>query len=72
MLFDLHVPQYISRKIGHAAGGVGFLITLFAFSSAWWPIVLTLSFSLLLWIEDSPAGHFPGSRRQRTKPECNG
>ncbi len=23
-LYDLKVPQYISRKVGHAAGGLGF------------------------------------------------
>jgi phytol kinase len=49
-LFDMQVPHYISRKIGHSAGGLGFLISVFAFSSAWWPIILTFSFGLILWI----------------------
>jgi len=48
-LFDLHVPHYISRKIGHSAGGLGFLIAVFAFSSAWWPIMLTGLFGMILW-----------------------
>jgi phytol kinase len=49
-LYDLKVPHYISRKIGHAAGGLGFLIMVFAFSSAMWPIILAFSFGLLLWL----------------------
>ena len=49
-LFDLRVPHYISRKIGHSAGGLGFLIAAFVFSSAWWPIILTATFGLILWI----------------------
>jgi phytol kinase len=49
-LYDLKVPHYISRKIGHSAGGLGFLIMVFAFSSAWWPIVITFCFGLLLWL----------------------
>jgi phytol kinase len=48
-LYDLKVPHYISRKIGHAAGGLGFLIMVFAFSSALWPIILAASFGVLLW-----------------------
>ena len=49
-LYDLKVPHYISRKIGHSAGGLGFLVTVFAFSSARWPIILAFSFGLLLWL----------------------
>lgn len=49
-LYDLKVPHYISRKIGHSAGGLGFLVMVFAFTSAWWPIILTFSFGLLLWL----------------------
>ena len=37
ILYDLKVPHYISRKIGHAAGGLGFLLSIFLFSSGWWP-----------------------------------
>ncbi len=48
ILFDLKVPHYISRKIGHSAGGLGFLLTAFLFSTAWWPIILTASFAVLL------------------------
>lgn len=49
ILFDLEVPHYISRKIGHSAGGVSFLLCGLFFSSALWPIVLATFFSLLLW-----------------------
>jgi phytol kinase len=50
MLYDLHVPQYISRKIGHAAGGLGFLVSAYFFTSAWWIIALSAGFGLLLWL----------------------
>jgi phytol kinase len=49
-LYDLKVPHYISRKIGHSAGGLGFLTMVFAFSSALWPMVLAFSFGLILWL----------------------
>jgi phytol kinase len=49
-LYDLKVPQYISRKIGHSAGGLAFLMSGLLFSSAWWPIILSASFGLVLWI----------------------
>jgi len=49
ILYDLKVPHYISRKIGHAAGGLGFLLSIFLFSSGWWPLILSAGFVLLLW-----------------------
>ena len=49
-LFDLKVPHYISRKIGHCAGGLAFLIAVMFFTSAWLAIALTAFFSLLLWL----------------------
>jgi phytol kinase len=45
--YDSGVPQYISRKVGHCAGGVAFLICLF-FSSAFWPVVLSAGFGAML------------------------
>jgi phytol kinase len=50
ILYDLQVPHYISRKIGHCAGGLGFLIATYAFSSAWWPIILSAFFGLALFL----------------------
>ena len=47
IVYDKGVPHYISRKIGHAAGGVGFLILLFV-TWPWWPIIMAAGFSLLL------------------------
>ena len=49
ILYDHKVPHYISRKIGHAAGGLGFLLAVFLFSSGWWPLILSAGFVLLLW-----------------------
>jgi dolichol kinase len=49
ILYDLKVPQWISRKIGHAAGGLGFLICMYVFDSGWWVFALSLGFLILLW-----------------------
>ncbi len=57
ILFDLKVPHYISRKVGHSAGGLAFLIAVFLFSSAWWPMILTFSFGLILWIAHTRRPH---------------
>jgi len=46
--YDKGVEQYISRKVGHGIGGMGFVLCVFLFSSAWWPIILASSFVLLL------------------------
>ncbi len=48
ILFDLKVPHYLSRKIGHAAGGLGFLLCAFLFSSGWWTLILAACFVALL------------------------
>jgi phytol kinase len=48
ILYDLKVPHYLSRKIGHSAGGVGFLLFGVFFKSAFWPILLSALFTLLL------------------------
>jgi len=48
VFYDLNVPQYISRKIGHLGGAVAFLLCPFLFSSFWWPLILTTGFTLLL------------------------
>jgi dolichol kinase len=49
ILYDYKVPHYISRKIGHAAGGFGYMLAVFLFSSGWWPLILSAGFVLLLW-----------------------
>ena len=48
LFYDLNVPQYISRKIGHLGGATAFLLCPFVFSSFWWPLMLTTGFTLLL------------------------
>lgn len=48
VFYDCGTPQYISRKAGHGVGGMGFLLCVFLFSSAWWPIILAASFVILL------------------------
>ena len=47
IVYDHGVPHYVSRKIGHAAGGVAFLVA-FTLSSPAWPIILTILFSVML------------------------
>jgi len=49
ILYDLKVPQYISRKIGHAAGGLGFLLCALLFTSGWWIFGITAAFFILLF-----------------------
>ncbi len=48
ILFDLKVPHYISRKISHIAGGVGFLLFVLLFEEPWWPIIVSGLFVLLM------------------------
>ena len=47
-LYDYDIPQYISRKFGHLGGAVAFLLCPFLFSSFWWPLILTIAFTVLL------------------------
>jgi len=48
LMYDYQVPQYISRKIGHGVGGMGYLLSVLLFSTPWWPIFLSGGFALLL------------------------
>ncbi|HUV55963.1 MAG TPA: hypothetical protein VMV84_01895 [Dehalococcoidales bacterium] len=48
LFFDSGIPQYVSRKIGHLAGCVGFILCPFLFSDFRWPLILTTGFTLLL------------------------
>jgi len=48
LLFDYQIPQYLSRKLGHLGGCVGFLLCPLLFSSFWWPFILTTGFTILL------------------------
>jgi len=48
ILYDYQVPQYISRKIGHGVGGMGYLMCVLLFPTPWWPIIISAVFTLLL------------------------
>ena len=48
-VYDRGVPNYISRKIGHLAGGIAFLFSFF-FSSPAWPVFIATGFGLALLV----------------------
>lgn len=48
LFYDFKIPQYISRKLGHLGGAVGFLLCPLLFTSFWWPFILTVIFTGLL------------------------
>jgi len=48
LFYDYSIPQYISRKLGHLGGCVGFLLCPLLFETFWWPLILTTGFTLLL------------------------
>jgi len=49
LMYDYQVPQYISRKIGHGVGGMGYLLSVLLFQEPWYPLVLSGGFTILLW-----------------------
>lgn len=48
LFYDYHIPQYISRKIGHLGGAAGFLFCPFLFNDFRWPFILTVGFTGIL------------------------
>lgn len=48
LFYDYNIPQYISRKIGHLGGCVGFLFCPLLFNDFRWPMILTVGFTALL------------------------
>ena len=48
LFYDYGIPNYVSRKLGHLGGCVGFLLCPLLFSSFWWPFILTTGFTALL------------------------
>lgn len=48
LFYDYGIKNYISRKLGHLGGCVGFLLCPLLFDSFWWPLILTTGFTLLL------------------------
>ena len=49
IVYDRGVPNYISRKIGHGAGGFAFLASFFL-SAPGWPLIVASGFGILLLI----------------------
>lgn len=47
IVYDRGLPQYVSRKIGHVAGGICFLTSLL-FSASGWPILIAAGFGIML------------------------
>ena len=48
IFYDYKVPQYLSRKIAHMAGGTGLLLCALLFDSWLWPLILAAGFTVLL------------------------
>ena len=48
LLYDLKVPHYLSRKVAHISGGVGFLLFVLLFKEPWWPVIVSGLFVLLM------------------------
>ncbi len=48
IFYDYKVPQYLSRKIGHMAGGTALLLCALLFDSWLWPLILAAGFTVLL------------------------
>jgi len=48
IFYDYHIPQYLSRKIGHLFGGTALLLCALFFNSWLWPLILAILFTALL------------------------
>ena len=48
IFYDYHLPQYLSRKIGHLGGGTALLLCALLFESWLWPLILAWAFTVLL------------------------
>jgi len=48
LMYDYHVPHYVSRKLGHLAGGVAAVIALFLFDYFLIPTLIAALFTLML------------------------
>ena len=49
-LFDKGIPQYVSRKVGHALGGLGYLGLILFFNTPLWALILSVGFTLMFLI----------------------
>lgn len=48
--YDAGIKQWLSRKVGHFFGGVGFLLCALLFSSFIWPLILAIGFTSVLFL----------------------
>lgn len=75
LFYDAGIPQYISRKMGHLGGAVAFLLCPLLFSTFYWPLILTTSFTLLLlyarWARPTSFRGVGGSGRPNAFAEVN-
>jgi len=75
LFYDYHIPQYISRKIGHLGGAAAFILCPLLFSSFWWPFILTVCFTALLgyarWFKPSTFRGVGGSGRPEALAEIH-
>jgi len=75
LFYDYNIPQYISRKLGHLGGCVGFLLCPLLFSSFWWPLVLTTAFTALFlyarWMKPRTFRGVGGSGRPEALAEIH-
>lgn len=75
LFYDKGIEQYQSRKIGHLAGGIGFLLFPFLFSGFWWPLIVTAGFTLLLlyarWTKPTTFRGVGGSGRPQALAEIH-
>jgi len=75
LFYDYGIPQYISRKLGHLGGCVGFLLCPLLFKAFWWPLILTAGFTALLlyarWLKPNTFRGVGGSGRPEALAEVH-
>lgn len=72
--YDKGIVHWMSRKVGHLAAGVAYLLAVLLFSAWIWPVILSGGFTALLLIARiTKAGAFRGvggSAREQVLAEC--
>ena len=48
IIYDYKVPQYLTRKVGHLAGGTTLLLLALLYDSWQWPLILAAAFTAML------------------------
>lgn len=47
-MYDQGMSQYLTRKVGHVAAGIVFILAPSVFSTAWIPVSLSIAFTILM------------------------